>query len=206
MVSNELLQTIRSYDASATEFARGAESYERFAGLEAAVEAFEAAVPSGEVVLDAGCGGGRDSLKLSQLGRTVIALDFSGSLLGTWSAPANVFKVRADMIIPPIRHTSVGGIWACASLLHLKEDEIAKAVGQFRSLLVPRGVIAVSMKSNGPNGWVTAGDITGPRWQTIVPASWIQSLLVDLGGDVSINVTGEGWYVAQATYRQSLVG
>ena len=125
-------------------------------------------VPAGGLVLDAGCGSGRDSRAFMALGYRVRAFDASSELA----------RLASDLIGQPVATRTFDqvdeiacydGIWACASLLHLREHELPGALGRLWSALKPEGVFYLSFKlgegERTHNGRHFT-DATEPRLQT----------------------------------------
>ena len=108
-------------------------------------ERFLAYVPVGAVILDAGCGSGRDALRFKKRGYPVHAFDASEALA----------LKASELLDQPVARQSFeqfdeaaryGGIWACASLLHLPETILPKAFERLWNALLPGGVFYCSFK------------------------------------------------------------
>lgn len=108
-------------------------------------ERFLAYVPVGAVILDAGCGSGRDALGFKKRGYPVHAFDASEALA----------LKASELLDQPVARQSFeqfdeaaryGGIWACASLLHLPEKILPEAFERLWNALLPGGVLYCSFK------------------------------------------------------------
>lgn len=99
----------------------------------------------GSKILDAGCGSGRDSLAFIQQGYEVEAFDLSETLafMATEHIGQKV-KVMSFLDIDYIEEFD--GVWACASLLHLKIEELEEAFKQFSKSLKRNGIMYCSFK------------------------------------------------------------
>lgn len=102
-------------------------------------------VPASGLILDAGCGSGRDSKAFLTQGYRVRAFDASPQLA----------QLASEYIGRPVAVQSFqeltdercyDGIWACASLLHLPEVEIPDALQKLWAALKPGGVLYLSFK------------------------------------------------------------
>ncbi|SNB47378.1 Superfamily II DNA or RNA helicase [Geobacter sp. DSM 9736] len=108
-------------------------------------ERFLALVPKGGLVLDAGCGSGRDAREFKLRGYRVAAFDASpelAALAGAHIGQEVLVRTFADV-------DEVGlydGIWACASLLHLPSAELPDALKRLWRALKPGGVFYLSFK------------------------------------------------------------
>lgn len=99
----------------------------------------------GARVLDAGCGSGRDALAFAQAGFEVDAFDAS---------PEMVALARAHTGLDVACHTfedvtaleRYDGIWACASLVHLDDEGLLRALKRLMAALKVGGVIFMSLK------------------------------------------------------------
>lgn len=113
---------------------------------------FEPYLPAGSLVLDLGCGGGRDSRRFASLGHQVIALDPCPELLAEArrDTPLDLGR-RIHYVVGaspdlPIAGSSCSAIWACASLLHLSRPAMPGALAECHRILTGGGVLWVSVK------------------------------------------------------------
>jgi SAM-dependent methyltransferase len=133
--------TLAYYEAHAADFARETLAVD----MGALYAPFLARVPAGGAILDAGCGAGRDARAFAELGYRVTAFDAS---------PALVAQARAltGLAVECRRFYAVGwvgcfdGVWACASLLHVRAVALPAVLGRLMAALVPGGVCYVSFK------------------------------------------------------------
>lgn len=98
-------------------------------------------------ILDVGSAAGRDSTYFAKQGFKVIGIDLSEELLkiARTKYPQLDFRLQ-DMRQLKFKPLSFDGIWANASLLHLKRAEVPSVLEQFYTLLKPKGVMFVSVK------------------------------------------------------------
>lgn len=129
------------YDTNATEFLEDTLR----ANMESLYEVFIEKLPQNAVILDAGCGSGRDSLYFKNLGHLIVAMDasqemcqFAGEYIGQSVLLCRFqdmhFKVLFD------------GIWACASLIHVPSSEMVSVLQRFNWYLNDDGVMYASFK------------------------------------------------------------
>lgn len=96
-------------------------------------------------VLDAGCGSGRDSKRLLELGYAVTAFDASVAL--ATRAEKHIQQPVAVCTFAEFESDrQFDGIWACASLLHVSASELPSTFAHLASLLKTGGVFYCSFK------------------------------------------------------------
>ena len=106
---------------------------------------FLAYVPAGGMILDAGCGSGRDSHAFMAHGYRVSAFDASPELARL--ASELIGQAVATRTFDHVEERACyDGVWACASLLHLREHEIPGALTRLWAALKPEGVFYLSFK------------------------------------------------------------
>lgn len=102
-------------------------------------------VPAAGLLLDAGCGSGRDSKAFLAMGYRVCAFDASPALAEM--AATLVGQAVSTRTFDQVDEVACyDGIWACASLLHLPESALPAALGRLWTALKPDGVVYVSFK------------------------------------------------------------
>lgn len=109
--------------------------YERFLALVG---------PQGDI-LDAGCGSGRDAKAFKDLGYQVSAFDASEELARRAEEHVGI-TVEVLSFTDFVASQSFDGVWACASLLHLRKAELPDALARLWRSLRPGGVLYVSFK------------------------------------------------------------
>lgn len=96
------------------------------------------------LILDAGCGPGRDVLSMQRRGFKSIGIDLCSGMVEMASrlVPDGTFIVM-DMRHLKFPDNIFSGIWACASLQHLPETDAAQAMSEFSRVTCPNGVVAL---------------------------------------------------------------
>lgn len=102
-------------------------------------------VPEGGKILDLGCGSGRDSMNFIKLGYEVTAVDGSKEL----AKRASVLLGK-EVIVSTFEELELKekfhGIWACASLLHIKREDLKIVLNNLYNNLDDNGVFYMSFK------------------------------------------------------------
>lgn len=146
-----LAATLAYYAQHATEF----DLRTRSADLSALYDRFARLVPEGSLILDAGCGTGRDAAVFLARGYRVDAFDASPELVAIarrQGVPARVSTFRRMRA-----RERYDAIWASASLLHLPRREIPIVLRIFARALKPGGVLFVSLKGGQGEGFQEDG-------------------------------------------------
>lgn len=156
--------TIDAYDTVANDYAVRAET--RSADAEAFFRRFVAQLPTGQRVVDLGCGPGSDLRRLVEAGHASIGVDRSAGLLGL--APSGA-RIRADLRKLPVADGSLDAVWSQAALLHVETADLAATFAEWERALRPRGLVGFSTSLGGDEGW------------ELVPAAAARSPKVPLG-------------------------
>ena len=102
-------------------------------------------VPKDGKILDLGCGSGRDSMNFIKLGYEVIAVDGAKEL----AKKASVLLGK-EVIVSTFEELELKekfhGIWACASLLHIKREDLKIVLNNLYNNLDDKGVFYMSFK------------------------------------------------------------
>ena len=154
---DRMTDTVSYYDGHADAYAAATMAID----TSTQVERFAAMLPPGGLVLDAGCGAGRDLGQLAALGLNPIGIDLSATLVSLARRSGLPVEV-ADFRSHEFKEDTFDGIWAMASLLHLELWELPGVLSTFARALRPRGVLFASVK----RGSGDVQDDTG-RWFTL---------------------------------------
>lgn len=117
-----------------------------------------AELESSQLVLDVGCGSGRDTIAFAARGLRAVGLDISQGMLyrarqvaqaqspvGNWSF------LRGDALFLPFSTHAFHATWAMASLVHLSKGQFRIALAEMSRVTRPKGTIYVSVqKGSGP--------------------------------------------------------
>ena len=106
---------------------------------------FLATIPAGGLILDAGCGSGRDAKAFKDRGYRVHAFDASPNLARMASEWVGQ-HVQVCQFHDFDERDRYDGIWACASLLHVREGSMVDVLARLWAALKPEGVLYLSFK------------------------------------------------------------
>lgn len=102
-------------------------------------------VPKDGKILDLGCGSGRDSMNFMKLGYEVTAVDGSKELAKKASALLGKEVIASTFEELELKE-KFHGIWACASLLHIKREDLKTVLNNLYNNLEDNGVFYMSFK------------------------------------------------------------
>lgn len=134
-------ETINYYNQNAARFA--AETI--LVDFESTQKRFTDKLPIGAVILDFGCGSGRDTKYFLSQGYQVEALDGSAELCRLAGEYTGV-KVKNLLFHELAEIERYDGIWACSSILHLPPYELADVMRKMVTALKHSGIIYTSFK------------------------------------------------------------
>ena len=106
---------------------------------------FTACLPDGALILDFGCGPGRDTKAFLDAGYRVEAADGSEEMCRAASAFTGI-PVKRMLFEELDAESRYDGIWACASLLHLPAEKLPEVLRKIERALKPGGVLYASFR------------------------------------------------------------
>ena len=133
--------TINYYNENAKAFIEGTVSVE-FTRVQ---DAFLQLLPSKGKILDFGCGSGRDTKYFLEHGYKVDATDGSIELCKLASKYTGI-NVKHMLFQELEEVEKYDGIWACASIIHVKRTELPEILQKMYTATKKNGVIYISFK------------------------------------------------------------
>jgi len=151
-----------------------------------AAEQFLGIIPSGALILDLGCGAGRDIAWLESQGATAVGSDFSAGMLAQARLRARGSLVQADMRRLPFQTGYFQGVWCCAALPHLPKVDVPLTLAEVHRVLSPRGVLFLAVLEGMGEGWERTTRYGEPieRFFARYRAEEMTALLVDGGFEI----------------------
>ena len=133
--------TIQFYQDNAEDFFEGTVNVD----MSNIYQHFTKGLNKDALILDAGCGSGRDTKAFLDMGYSVEAFDASSELVSRASEFTGI-KVKNGLFNDVDKIEKYDAIWCCASLLHVPEIELPKTLNKLANALKPSGVWYVSFK------------------------------------------------------------
>lgn len=140
--------TIAAYDHIAAEYT------DRWHGvsLAAEIDRFAAYLNPRGLILDVGCGSGRDMVAFADRGFRTVGIDRSAGMLKIAAQNGAGSLVQADARRLPFAKNVFQGVWACASLLHVPKNDLPTALKESNRVL-RHGHIYLSLKKGDAETW-----------------------------------------------------
>lgn len=158
------------YEENASEYAKATLD----SPMAAALSGFVALLRPGDGIVDLGCGAGRDLRSFRHYGLKPIGLDYSIALCSVARRVSGVPIVAGDMRQLPFERDAFRGASAVASLLHLRRNEMRRALTEIGRVLRPEGLLFTSMK----RGSGEDQDRHGRWFSYFEPEEWADQLRV----------------------------
>jgi len=158
------------------------------------LDAFLNALPAGASILELGCGGGQDAAYMISRGFNVTPTDGSPEmaqqaekLIGKPVIVRKFEELEDDQIYD--------GIWAEASLLHVRRLDLPGVFNRIHKALKSSGIFHASFKAEDTEGYDSFG-----RYYNYLSADWLNDLLTSTGWkEISLNETDGGGYDGKPT-------
>lgn len=151
-------------------------------------------IPGGKI-LDAGCGSGRDSLVFMEEGYQVNAFDASEEICRAATQLLG-FPVECKRFEELSGVAEYDGIWACASLLHVKEADLLDVMKRLKRLLKPEGILYASFKEGDTERVINGRffhDMTAAQCRDLFQAMGLEVIEIFTSQDVREGRAGENW-------------
>ena len=120
------------------------EIYLSYKGYEEDYAELTRLLPKNALILDAGCGPGREALIFTKYGFKPVGVDYSNTMVEKAKeiAPNCQFLVM-DLRKLEFEDNYFDGIWSTGVLAHFNENELKRVLNEFRRVLKPNGIIFI---------------------------------------------------------------
>ena len=169
--ASETNDTLAYYDRNAASFAGETQTV----GFNEIQDRFLSCLEKGDRILDYGCGSGRDAKYFKDRGYPVTAIDGSKEMCALAAAHTGL-DVRCMTFEELDETEAYDGIFACASILHVKKKDLPRVLQKMRDALKKNGVIYVSFKYGEAEG------MRDSRWYSDYTEDSFRELIASAGG------------------------
>jgi len=142
-------------------------------------------------ILDVGCGAGRDMAWLEARGALVVGMDISLGMLARARSATSGALLQMDMRCLGLWRAQFQGVWCCASLVHLPKVQAPLALAEMRRVLVPGGVLFLSVQGGTGEAWEVCPYAQVERLFVRYTDTEVVDLLTQAGFDVLEAVANE---------------
>ena len=150
--------TIAVYDRMAVAYLNGTADHDVSQNINALLEAINGDGP--HVILDLGCGPGRDLCRFRELGHEAVGLDGSSEFVRMARIRSACQVLHQNFLELNLPRAHFDGIFANASLFHVPSAELDRVLGELAVSLKSGGVLLCSNpRGRNEEGW--AGDRYG---------------------------------------------
>ena len=149
-------------------------------------DSFLAQLPAGALILDFGCGSGRDSRYFLQKGYRVEACDGSEEMVKAATRNAGI-PVKKMLFSELNEENRYDGLFACASILHVPSKDLPDIFTRMKKAVKKGGILYVSFK------YGTFEGIRNGRYFTDLTEESLQAILDEVGGleIIRTGITGD---------------
>ena len=189
-------KTIEYYDNNAAQFCGGTIT----ADMNECRDRFTAYLKPGQKILDAGCGSGRDIIAFRKAGFEADGFDASAEICRIASENTGL-EIRQQRFEDLEGTAEYDGIWACASLLHVRRQDLSDVLKKLRRLLKKGGVLYVSFKygdGETERGGRYFNNLSEEKLAKILQSAGFEIKEIFVTQDVRADRPGEKWVNAIA--------
>lgn len=178
-------QTVRTYDRIAPEYCRKTREPRFLEWEEGYIKKLLGFISRpNPVILNVGCGDGRDNIHIEKNGGKAIGIDLSEGMLEEARKlyPQGDF-CKMDMRNLLFEDESFEGIWASGSIYHVPKAELGKVLHEFQRVLKDDGVLSLNFKLGKGEGMESDPKSFGgsPRYFAHYTEQEMKNLVQDLG-------------------------
>ena len=178
-----VLASVAAYSATVDEYEAAHAS--KLADI---VARFAASLRAPSLILDVGCGPGRDLERFTAHGHVARGLELNPEFVVRARRHAPTTQCDVRDVADHYPSEFFDGIWAAASLVHLPTADMHDVLAQLGRLLRPGGKLFVSVRSTGETGWLDEPD--GRRWYMVWAADALAAAVTAAGFGVDAVTRG----------------
>ncbi len=150
-----IARTIDHYSATADSFWQGTKDHDVDQNRAALLDELEGPAP--HVILDLGCGPGRDLAYFSGLGHEAVGIEGAPEMARMARDMTGCEVLQQNFLALDLPQARFDGVFANASLFHVPKSALPRVLKELRAALKPRGVLFAS-NPRGENVEVMQGE------------------------------------------------
>jgi len=144
--------TLAHYESRAEDFRTGTADHDVSQNIAALLEAIEGPAPF--IILDFGCGPGRDLQAFTRRGHVAVGLEGAAPFVEMARAATGCEILHQDFLALDLPAGRFDGIFANASLFHVPTQELPRVLRDLHAALRPGGILFSSNpRGTGEEGW-----------------------------------------------------
>jgi len=144
--------TLEHYNQHAEEFWKGTRNHDVNQNIAALLQYIESEPPF--MILDFGCGPGRDLRVFSELGHSAIGLEGAAQFAAMARAYSGCEVWQQDFLKLDLPNNYFDGVFANAALFHVPSQELSRVLSELQASLKPGGVLFSSNpRGHNEEGW-----------------------------------------------------
>ncbi|MDP2371667.1 class I SAM-dependent methyltransferase [Rhodoferax sp.] len=145
-------RTLAHYNDSADAFLAGTQDHDVSQNIDALLQFIEAPAPF--MILDLGCGPGRDLKAFTRRGHKAVGLDGAARFAEMARSSSGCEVWHQDFLALDLPVGCFDGVYANASLFHVPSQALSQVLSALHATLKPRGVLFCSNpRGNNEEGW-----------------------------------------------------
>ena len=146
------------------------------------LEKFTSLVKEKGKILDIGCGHGRDCKYFEDKGFKVTGIDLSEEMLKVSNEICNNTKlIKMDFRNIGKQSWKFDGIWACASLYHLRKKELVDILEDIHKILNKGAIIFIAIKKGNTQGFIYKEDLNVYKYYSLYEIEEIKGIMENKG-------------------------
>ena len=146
--------TLDHYNQRADDFWEGTRDHDVSQNIETLLAHIEVPSLRPKVILDFGCGPGRDLKAFADLGHRAVGLEGSARFAEMARAHSRCEVLQQDFLKLNLPAAEFDGVFANASLFHVPRQELPRVLAELHATLIPNGVLFSSNpRGDNSEGW-----------------------------------------------------
>lgn len=140
------------------------------------ISQFAKSITGNRNVLNVGSGPGRDGLLLKNKGLNITCIDASDVMVQLCK-DKGLEAIEGDLLSLSFEDETFDGVWAYTSLLHVRKEEVAKALSEIKRVLKKDGFFGLGLIEGEGELYRDSSSISKPRWFAFYSKKEVDELL-----------------------------